>query len=97
MEYMAAGLPLLVSDRPGLRGLVERYGCGLAADERSPEGIARAINTLLGNPSLAQRMGEAGAQAFVQEFSYERQFAPVLEAFRALSDRRKVRVRLNAQ
>ena len=36
MEYLAAGVPLLVSDRPDLRRFVDRYHCGLAADETSP-------------------------------------------------------------
>jgi len=84
MEYMAAGLPLLVSDRPGLRQLVKKYECGLTADESSPESIARAVNTLLGDPAAARAMGAAGARAFQEEFCYERQFAPVLQAFKEL-------------
>jgi glycosyltransferase involved in cell wall biosynthesis len=86
MEYMAAGLPLLVSERPDLRAFVETYGCGLTADESSPESIAAAVNGLLGDPDLARRLGEAGARASRKEFNYESQFAPVLEAFRSLSD-----------
>jgi glycosyltransferase involved in cell wall biosynthesis len=91
MEYMAAGLPLLVSDRAGLRALVEKYGCGLPADESSPESIATAVNDLLGNPERAQRMGCAATRAFVEEFSYERQFAPVIEAFSRLSQQIEIR------
>lgn len=81
MEYMAAGLPLLVSDRPSLRTFVETHGCGLTADEAMPGAIAAAINNLLGNPELARRFGEAGKRAFLEEFHYERQFAPVLERY----------------
>ena len=84
MEYMAAGLPILVSDRPGLRVFVETHGCGLTADESSPESIAATVNALLGDPELARRLGAAGARAFEAEFNYERQFAPVLSAFQAL-------------
>jgi glycosyltransferase involved in cell wall biosynthesis len=80
MEYMAAGLPLLVSDRPALRDLLLTYECGVYADERSPESIAAAVNTLLGNPEQARRMGGNGRKAFEEVFCYERQFAPVLEA-----------------
>lgn len=84
LEYMAAGLPVLVSDRPGLRAFVEKYGCGLVADESSPESIATAVNALLGDPKLARRFGVEGARAFAEELNYERQFAPVLEAVGAL-------------
>jgi len=84
MEYMAAGLPVLVSDRPGLRALVETHGCGVSVDESSPESIAAAVNALLSDPNLSRRLGAAGARAFEEEYSYERQFAPVLEVFRSL-------------
>lgn len=85
LEYMAAGLPLLVSDRPGLRAFVEKYGCGITADEQSPESIAAAINTLLGDDQLAQRMGAAGRRAFEEEFCYEKQYAPVINKLMQLA------------
>ena len=86
MEYLAAGLPILVSDRPGLRALVDQYKCGLTADESSPQSIASAVNALLEDPERARRLGAAGARAFEQELNYERQFAPVLEEFQRLTD-----------
>lgn len=85
MEYMAAGLPLIVSDRPSQRAFVAKYVCGIAANERSPESIAQAVNALLGDPLLAKRFGIAATRAFEHEFCYERQFAPVVEAIRRLS------------
>lgn len=84
MEYLAAGLAILVSDRPTLRALVEQYQCGAVVDEDSPASIATAVNNLLSNPSQSRQMGAAGAQAFAEIFSYERQFAPVLHAIRSL-------------
>ena len=86
MEYMAAGLPLLVSDRPSLRAFVDKYECGLTADEGSPESIAAAVNIVLGEPGLARHLGAAGVRAFEEELNYDLQFAPVLEAFRSLAD-----------
>lgn len=80
MEYMAAGLPLLVSDTPSLRGLVEKHGCGMAADETSPQSIADAVNILLGDDERAHQMGVAAKRAFDEVFCYERQFAPAIEA-----------------
>lgn len=89
MEYMAAGLPLLASDRPGLRALVARYDCGLTADESDPASIAAAVNTLLGNSQRARQMGANAAHAFDQEFRYDRQFAPVLAALTELASGRQ--------
>ena len=84
MEYMAAGLPIIASDRPALRQLLETYQCGICADEQSPESIAVAVNALLGDPDLAQRQGQNGRSAFESVFCYERQFASVLAAMTEL-------------
>lgn len=89
LEYMAAGLPVLASDRPGLRALIERYDCGLTADENDPASIAAAVNALLGDPQRARQMGANGARAFEEEFRYDKQFAPVLAAIAEMASRRK--------
>lgn len=88
MEYMASALPLLVSDQPGLRALVERYDCGLAADESDPASIAAAVNALLGDPARARQMGANAVRAFEEEFRYDRQFEPVLAALQELAARK---------
>lgn len=84
MEYMEAGLPLLVSDTPSLCKLVEKYRCGVVADEKSPESIAVSVNKLLADTELCNGMGGAARKAFEREFCYERQFAKVIDAFQAL-------------
>lgn len=78
MEYLQAGLPVLVSDRPALAKFVSDYQCGLPADESSPASIANAINTLLGNSRQADTMAKCSRQCFVEHLCYERQFAPLL-------------------
>jgi glycosyltransferase involved in cell wall biosynthesis len=85
-EYMAAGLPLLVSDRPSLRSLVEEYSSGIAADDSSPESIAAAVNSLLDNPEVSNEMGVSSRRAFERKFCYEKQFAPVIRAIEQLSN-----------
>lgn len=90
MEYMSVGIPVLVSDRPNLRAFVEKYKCGLPVDENSPNSIASAVNTILGTPTLAKQMGAAGQYAFNNEFSYERQFMPVIDALHTLINNRNI-------
>ncbi|HSS19397.1 MAG TPA: glycosyltransferase [Pyrinomonadaceae bacterium] len=85
MEYMEAGIPLLVSDTPALKNLVNKFECGVAADEKSPESIAAAVNLLLGEPEMARRMGAAARKGFEEEFCYDRQFAPVIDELRRLT------------
>lgn len=85
MEYMAAGLPLLVSDRVGLRELMATYKCGLTADDGSPQDIAITINKLLENSDYIQQLKAAGLDAFHKIFSYDKQFQPVLNAMQQLT------------
>jgi glycosyltransferase involved in cell wall biosynthesis len=84
MEYLSAGLPLLASDSPSMRGLVKQYGCGVVADESNPQSVATAVNEILNHPRQAGAMGIAGRKAFEEVFCYEQQFAPAIDAFQKL-------------
>jgi Glycosyl transferases group 1/Glycosyltransferase Family 4 len=94
MEYMEAGLPLLVSETPALKNLVTTYECGVTADEKSPQGIAHSINYLLGQPEQARAMGLAARKAFEEKFCYERQFGPVINIMKEILNREYPRLGL---
>lgn len=74
MEYMAAGIPLLVSVTPGLVRVIQNHHCGVTADESDPASIAAGVNALLGNPVDANKMGRRGRSAFEDLFCFERQY-----------------------
>ena len=46
-EYAMAGLPILVSDLPEMRKLVEKYDCGVVCESTSPQGVINGLNRLL--------------------------------------------------
>lgn len=85
MEYMAAGLPLLVSDTERLRELVALWRCGVTAKEGVPEEIAKGVNQLLADEAQCWLRGEAGRRAFEERYCFDRQFAPVMQRMRALT------------
>lgn len=62
-EYMSAGLPIICSDFPAWKELVEKYQCGIAVDPLDNEQIKDAIEYLKTNPSEAERMGINGQKA----------------------------------
>jgi len=55
LEAAACGLPLIVSDRPFNRSFLSEENA-VFIDPESPEDIARAINYLLGNKALINKM-----------------------------------------
>ena len=57
-EYMSAGLPIITSNFPLWRQVVEGNECGICVDPSKPEQIAEAINYLLDNPEQAQKMAK---------------------------------------
>jgi glycosyltransferase involved in cell wall biosynthesis len=85
MEYLAAGVPLLVSPNAKLKQIVADGNCGVWADERDPASIAQGINTLLANSETRERMGIAARKAFEEIYCYDRQYLPVLARMRELA------------
>lgn len=78
-DYLACGLALLVSNLPGWEETYVKPGFGLACDPEDPVSIAGALRWFLEHPAEMRAMGERGRQKVLEEWNYERQFAPVLE------------------
>jgi glycosyltransferase involved in cell wall biosynthesis len=69
-EYMAAGLPVIASDFPLWRQIVEGNKCGVCVDPRDPGAIAAAIDRFCRHPELARRMGENGRRAVLARYHW---------------------------
>jgi len=85
MEYIAAGLPMLLSESSGSRALLEKYQVGATADIASAESVAESVNTILSSSYRVAEMRAASKRAFREEFNYAYQYAPVIERFRELT------------
>jgi glycosyltransferase involved in cell wall biosynthesis len=66
LESMASGVPVLASDLPVVRELMEDGGQGLLVPPDRPGELARAVRTLLDFPERSAAMG-AAARARVEE------------------------------
>jgi len=78
-EYMAAGLPVIASDFPRWRAVLEDAGCGLCVDPGDPGALARAIKWILDHPQEAKAMGEKGRRAVESRYNWQSE-ARTLEA-----------------
>lgn len=69
-EYMCAGIPVIASDFPLWREIVNGNKCGLLVDPLVPVNIAKAIDYIFNNPEEAQRMGENGRKAVLARYNW---------------------------
>ena len=69
-EYMAAGIPIIASDFPVWREMVEDIGCGLLVDPQDPQAIARAMDHILAHEEEAAEMGRRGLEAVLNTYNW---------------------------
>lgn len=84
-EYMSAELPLIASDFPLWREIIDGVGCGLYVNPESPEAIAEAIRTLLDAPHEVERMGRAGRQAVMRKYNWPMEAQKLVNFYKTLA------------
>jgi len=71
LEAMALGIPVVASDLPALREVVEPGESALLVPPADPAGLAQAIRALLDDPGRAVTMGDRGIELFEARFSLD--------------------------
>ena len=83
-DYMLCGLPIVASDFPEIRKVVEGAGCGVLVDPTDPGAIAEAIVYLLEHPEEARRMGENGRVAVLERYNWGEMEGRLFGVYRAI-------------
>jgi glycosyltransferase involved in cell wall biosynthesis len=83
-QYMAAGLPVLASDFPDVRAVVEGSGAGVVVDPTDVAAVAQALRELLADPARARAMGDAGRRAVRERFNWGEAAGELLRGYRSL-------------
>ena len=89
-EYMALGLPVVASDFPLYRDVVERHECGICVDPRDPASVADAVEQILDDPDRARAMGEAGRRAVAEHYNWSSEAEKLLGFYRDCLDSQAV-------
>ena len=81
-EYMGLGLPVVVSDFPLWREVVEGAQCGLFVEPDRPDQLAKAIQYLLEHRGEARAMGARGRNAVLEKYSWRSEADKLLALYR---------------
>jgi hypothetical protein len=85
-EYMAAGLPLVASNFPLWKSIIENNECGFCVDPDDYDQIRKKIRYLLNNHEKAFSMGLNGRKAIENYFNWELEEKKLLYSYKRLID-----------
>lgn len=82
-EYMALGLPIIVSDFPLYRAALGDSDCGFLVDPERPEQVVEALEQLLADPDAAAAMGQRGKAHVMREYAWANEMEHLLRLYEA--------------
>ncbi len=85
-DYMACGVPFLVSRIGALSELAFTTGAGCDTDVDNPRELGRTINALLRDKDVRERMAEKGYRLHRDTLNLGVQYAPVLDEIRRVCE-----------
>lgn len=70
-EFLAWGMPVVMPNFGEWTGFNEHFQCGINVETSDPYAVAAAINTLLDDPTLSDRLSENGRKLVSRQFSWD--------------------------
>ncbi|MGC5324933.1 glycosyltransferase family 4 protein [Brevibacillus sp. SYSU BS000544] len=83
-EYMSAGLPVIASNFPLWREIIEGNQCGICVDPLNPREIADAINWIMEHPEKSKEMGLKGRRAIENRYNWETEQKNLVQLYKEL-------------
>jgi glycosyltransferase involved in cell wall biosynthesis len=91
-ENMLAGLPVICTDFILWKEIIDKYECGICVDPRDSVMLAKAIDRLLDDYTLAKEMGMNGRRAVKEEYNWKSQELKLIELYKKLEKNNCVEV-----
>jgi glycosyltransferase involved in cell wall biosynthesis len=87
-EALAAGVPVVASDLPGMAPIVRETGCGVLVDPTDPAAIAAALGEVLATPADEMSAWRDRCSAAARDtYNWERQMEGLLAEYSRLTGR----------
>lgn len=87
-EYMLSGLPVIASNFPLWKEIVEKNNCGIMVNPLNPKEIAEKIEYLIDRPDILRKMGENGRKAVKENYNWDIEKERLLGIYRKLEKMR---------
>ncbi|SMO32244.1 glycosyltransferase family 4 protein [Gracilimonas mengyeensis] len=82
LEANACGKPVIGSYSGGIPSAIIHEETGLMVEQENPKELAAAVNHLLNNPDLAEKLGQQGRQRVVEEANWNRAAERIIKLMR---------------
>jgi glycosyltransferase involved in cell wall biosynthesis len=83
-EYMSAGIPVVASNFPLWKEIIEDKKCGICVDPLSSTEIAEAVQYIFDNPDEAKKMGENGIRSVNSMYNWAIEGEKLIQLYRDL-------------
>jgi len=83
-EYMAAEIPVVASNFPLWKEIIEENKYGICVNPLEPKEIAKAIEYLIENSEEANKMGKNGRRAVLEKYNWEGESKKLLTIYQKL-------------
>lgn len=85
-EYMSAGIPVIGSNFPLWKEIIEGNNCGICIDSLKPKDIAAVIQKIFDSPNAALKMGENGRKAVELYYNWEHEEKKIIDIYKLLEN-----------
>lgn len=80
-EYMSSGVPVIASDFPLWREIIEGNDCGICVNPLDTKAIAKAIDTLAQDPDMVARMGRNGKKIVHERYNWHKEETKLISLY----------------
>jgi glycosyltransferase involved in cell wall biosynthesis len=83
IEAVACGRPIVTTNVPGCREIIQQGKNGLLVEARDVSGLAEALKYLVLNPSIRIKMGAAGRKIAEEKYSSEHIIPQIMAVYKS--------------